>query len=393
MTDLKSELKVTINKQRKVLMVGRDESLMDALRQASYFGVKSGCDTNTCGVCTLLHNGKPVNSFKTKALDVAGMEVLTIEGLSSDGELHPIQRAFIETGAVQCGFCTPAQILTVKAFLDRNPDPNEDEIRKAINNVICRCTGYVRGVAAVKRAAAYLRGETPEPYTHIEGVLPSDATKTDLPEEFYRRSKDHLPLPPLVLTPTSMQLKTVVGQAETKVDGKKLVQGKPVFTGDIHMEGMLYGAMLTSPHAYANIRNIDASKARALPGVVEVLTYKDIPRVKHATGGQSYPQPLPYDQVSLDRTVRHVGDRVAVVAAETIEIAKKALDLIEVDYEVLPAIVDMEAAMKPGAPQVHAEPDTEGIFDAKRNVVYHIEADYGDVEKGFKEAERVFEGE
>lgn len=393
MTDLKSELKITINQQQKVLMVGRDESLMDALRQASYFGVKSGCDTNSCGVCTVLLNGKPVKSCKTKALDVAGMDVVTIEGLSPDGELHPIQRAFIETGAVQCGFCTPAQILTVKAFLDRNPDPNEDEIRKAINNVICRCTGYVRGVAAVKRAAAYLRGETPEPYTHIEGVLPEDATKTELPEEFYRRGKDHLPLPPLVLTPSSMQLKTVVGQAETKVDGKKLTQGKPVFAGDIHMEGMLHGVLLTSPHAHANIRNIDASKARALPGVVEVLTYKDIPRVKHATGGQSYPQPLPYDQVCLDRTVRHVGDRVAVVAAETREIAEKALSLIEVDYEVLPAIVDMEAAMKPGAPQVHAEPDTEGIFDATRNVVYHIEADYGDVDKGFKEAERVFEGE
>jgi len=188
-------------------------------------------------------------------------------------------------------------------------------------------------------------------------------------------------------------VKTVVGQAETKVDGKKLVQGKPVFTGDIHMEGMLYGALLTSPHAYANIRNIDASKARALPGVHAVLTYKDIPRIKYATGGQSYPQPLPYDQVSLDNVVRHVGDRVAVVAAETIEIAEQALRLIEVDYEVLPAIIDPEEALKPGAPMVHAENDTEGIFDAKRNVVYHIEADYGDVEKGFKEAERVFEGE
>ncbi|PKN97375.1 MAG: xanthine dehydrogenase [Chloroflexi bacterium HGW-Chloroflexi-4] len=393
MSDSKSELKVTINQEAKTLMVGQDESLLDALRAASYFSVKSGCDTKSCGVCTVLVNGKPIKSCHTRALDVKGTEILTVEGLSKDGELHPIQSAFLETGAIQCGFCTPAQILTVKAFLDRNPDPNEDEIRKAINNVICRCTGYVRGVAAVKRAAAYLRGETPEPYVHIEGLLPKDAAQTELPQAFYRREEEHLPLPPLVLTPAEMPLKAVVGQGEAKVDGKKLAEGKPVFTGDIHMEGMLYGALLTSPHANANIRNIDASKARALPGVHAVLTYKDIPRIKYATGGQSYPQPLPYDQVSLDNVVRHVGDRVAVVAAETIELAEHALSLIEVDYEVLPAIIDPEEALKPGAPMVHAETDTEGIFDAKRNVVCHIEADYGNIEKGFKEADHIFEGE
>lgn len=393
MSDSKSELKVTINQEAKTLMVGQDESLLDALRAASYFSVKSGCDTKSCGICTVLVNGKPIKSCHTRALDVKGAEITTVEGLSKDGEMHPIQRAFLETGAIQCGFCTPAQILTVKAFLDRNQDPNEDEIRKAINNVICRCTGYVRGVAAVKRAAAYLRGETPEPYVHLEGVLPKDGTQVNLPEAFYRREAEHLPLPPLVLTPAEMPLKAVVGQAETKVDGKKLAQGKPVFTGDIHMEGMLYGALLTSPHANANILDIDASKARALPGVHAVLTYKDIPRIKYATGGQSYPQPLPYDQVSLDNVVRHVGDRVAIVAAESIEIAEQALSLIEVDYEVLPAIIDPEEALKPGAPMVHAENDTEGIFDAKRNIVNHIEADYGNIEKGFKEADHIFEGE
>ncbi len=144
MSDSKSVLKVTINQEAKTLMVGQDESLLDALREASYFSVKSGCDTKSCGICTVLVNGKPIKSCHTRALDVKGAEITTVEGLSEDGEMHPIQRAFLETGAIQCGFCTPAQILTVKAFLDRNPDPNEDEIRKAINNVICRCTGYVR---------------------------------------------------------------------------------------------------------------------------------------------------------------------------------------------------------------------------------------------------------
>ncbi len=393
MSDAKSEVTLTINQVQRTLKVEKDETLLNALRAASYFSVKSGCDTGSCGVCTVLVNGKPVKSCQVKALDAAGMDIITLEGLTKEGELHPIQKAFIEVGAIQCGYCTPAQVLSVKAFLDRNPDPNEDEIRKALNNVICRCTGYVRGVAAVKRAAAYLRGENPAPYTHIEGELPKDAAKTQLPDAFYRREAEHLPLPPLVLTPAEMPLKDVVGRAETKVDGKKLAQGKPVFTDDIHMEGMLYGALLTSPHANANIRGINVSRARALPGVKAVLTWQDLPRVKYATGGQSYPQPLPYDQVSLDNVVRHVGDRVAVVAAETLEIAEKALELIEVDYEVLPAVTDPEDAMKPGAPMVHAENDTEGIFDAKRNVVCHIEADYGDIEKGFKEADHVFEGE
>ncbi len=393
MSDSKSAVKVTINQVQKTLMVGQDESLLNALRAASYFSVKSGCDTGSCGVCTVLLNGKPIKSCQVKAVDVKGSEITTLEGLSKEGELHPIQQAFLETGAIQCGFCTPAQILTVKSFLDRNPDPNEDEIRKAINNVICRCTGYVRGVAAVKRAAAYLRGETPAPYVHLEAELSKDASQSAIPEAFYRREAEHLPLPPLVLTPKEMPQKEVVGKPEAKVDGVKLAKGKPVFAGDLHMEGMLYGALLTSPHAHARIRNIDASKARALPGVHAVLTYKDLPRVKYATGGQSYPQPLPYDQVCLDDVVRFVGDRVAVAAAETPEIAEEALKLIEVDYEVLPAVVDPEEALAGGAVMVHSEKDTEGIFDAKHNVVCHIEADYGDVEKGYREADQIFEGE
>ncbi len=393
MPDSKSEVNVTINAVQKTLLVGQDESLLEALRNASYYSVKSGCDTGSCGVCTVIINGKAIRSCQTKAVDVRGAEIITLEGLSKEGELHPIQQAFLETGAIQCGFCTPAQILSVKAFLDHNLNPTETEIRRALSGVICRCTGYVKGVAAVKRAAAYLRGETPEPYVHLEGELAADANQTKLPDAFYRQGVEHDPLPPLVLTPADMPRMNVVGQAEVKVDGKKLAQGKPVFAGDIEMKGMLYGALLTSPHAYANIHKIDASKARALPGVHAVLTYQDIPRVKHASGGQSYPQPLPYDQVCLDHTVRFVGDRVAVVAAETLAIAEKAISLIDVDYEVLTPVIDPEDALKPGAPMVHAENDTEGIFDPKRNVVCHIEADYGDIEKAFTEADRVFEGE
>src|SRR6185436_10186664 len=137
--------------------------------------------------------------------------------------------------------------------------------------------------------------------------------------------------PKVVTFPTvDVQAQTaVVGKSEIKVDAAKLAKGKPVFADDITLPGMLHAALLTSPHAHARIKRIDASQARRLPGVHAVLTYKDVARVHYASGGQSWPNPKPWDQVSLDATVRHVGDRVAVVAAESPEIAREALGLIE----------------------------------------------------------------
>jgi putative selenate reductase molybdopterin-binding subunit len=386
------EVNVTINNVLKTLTVAQDESLLLALRRASYFSVKSGCDDGTCGVCTVLINGKPERSCKIKALTVEGAKITTIEGFGDAEGLHPLQEAFMETGAIQCGFCTPAQILHAKALLDENSNPTEDEIRQALNGVLCRCTGYVRGVDAVQRAAAKMRDELVEPFTHLEQLLPEDIGHLKLPEAFYRRDGSRNPLPPLVFTPLEMTTTHIVGKPEVKVDAKKLVQGRPVFTDDFRREGMLYGALLTSPHAHAHIRRIDASRARELPGVHAVLTCEDIPRIKYASGGQSYPQPLPYDQVSLDKKVRHVGDRVAIAAAETLELAQEALSLIDVEYDLLPAVVDPEAAMEKGAPVIHDETDTEGIHDPERNIVHHIEAHAGDIETAFSGADHLFEG-
>jgi putative selenate reductase molybdopterin-binding subunit len=183
----------------------------------------------------------------------------------------------------------------------------------------------------------------------------------------------------------------VVGRPEIKVDAVKLAKGKPAFTDDINLPGMLYAEMLTSPHGHARIRNIDTSKAKALQGVHAVLTYKDIPRVIYASGGQSWPNPKPWDQVSLDNKVRFVGDRVAVVAAETPEIARAAVKLIDVDYEVLPVVLDPREAGKLGAPVIHDEPDAVGIPDASRNLVNVVDAVWNDVDKVFAECDRVFE--
>jgi putative selenate reductase molybdopterin-binding subunit len=387
------DITLVVNGASRKLSVGRDESLLNALRRLSYFSVKYGCEDGTCGVCSILLNGEPVRSCKIKAADAVGQAITTLEGLSQNSELHPIQRAFVETGAIQCGFCTPAQILAAKALLDKNPAPTEAQIRQALNSVLCRCTGYVRMVEAVQRAAALLRGESVGPVTHLEQPLPADLHQVSLPEAYYRRGESRDPLPPLIFTPPDYAKMQVVGKPEVKVDGVKLAQGKPVFTDDFRLEGMLYGALLTSPHAHARIKRIDASRARALAGVHAVLTYQDIPRVKYASGGQSYPQPLPYDQVCLDEKVRHEGDRVAVVAAETPELAEEALKLIEVEYEILHAVVDPLEAMKEGAPVIHDEADTAGIYQANRNIVHHIEATAGDVEASFAEADHIFTGE
>ncbi len=386
------EINLIINGNRRTLLVGSDESLLAALRSASYFSVKYGCGNGDCGVCTVIMNGKPVRSCKIKAVDVDGAEITTLEGLNNGGTLHPIQQAFIETGAIQCGYCTPAQILAAKVLLDKEPAPTEAQIRRALNPVLCRCTGYVRQVEAVQRAAAQLRGETLSPISHRDLPLPADLREVKLPEAYYRRDGSHSPLPPLVFTPADYPAAHVVGKPEVKVDAVKLAQGKPVFTDDFRLEGMLYGALLTSPHAHARIKRIDASRARARKGVHAVLTHQDIPRIKHTSGGQSYPQPLPYDQVCLDDKVRHEGDRVAVVAAESPELAEEALKLIEVEYEILPAVVNPMEAMKEGAPIIHDEVDTQGIYRAGRNIVHHIEAETGNVEAAFAKSDHVFFG-
>jgi putative selenate reductase molybdopterin-binding subunit len=185
----------------------------------------------------------------------------------------------------------------------------------------------------------------------------------------------------------------VAGKNLRKVDGVSLVTGGPAFTDDIHIPGMLYGKILPSPHAHARIRRIDASKARALAGVHAVLTYKDVPRVPHTTAGQAWPEPSPYDTYLLDSKVRFVGDRVAAVAAESRAIAERALELIDVKYEVLPAVLDMEKAMAPGVAVIHDEADSSKIHDRSRNIAGYILREIGSVEEGFREADFIFERE
>ncbi|PJF43323.1 MAG: xanthine dehydrogenase, partial [Phototrophicales bacterium] len=198
------------------------------------------------------------------------------------------------------------------------------------------------------------------------------------------------PMPVMTVAPEAVGLQQV-GKPKPKVDAAKLAQGKPAYADDIELRGMLVAKVLWSPHPHAIIKRIDASKARALDGVHAVLTYEDLPRVVYTTAGQSHPEPGPHDNFSLDYKVRFVGDRVAMVAAETEAIAIKALSLIEVEYELLPAVFDPRESMKDGAPILHDEPESWHIEDRERNLAAVIDWEVGNVAEGFAQADRIFE--
>lgn len=402
-------IELVVNGSKTEIDVPSHTTLLSALREhLGLFGTKHGCETGECGACTVLMDGKPVNSCVMLAMQAQGHEITTIEdvgespqqGWRTSSGLDPIQEAFVETGAIQCGYCTPGMVLAARALLETNPNPSEAEVREAMAGVLCRCTGYLKPVQAVLRAGAVLRGEDVDP---IGEMIPApeiftppaddaDADDLDLrgPELLTRTQ-----VMPSVHMTTDPDHRRAVGKPVAKVDAVKLVQGNPAFTADVEMRGMLVAKVLPSPLAHARIKRIDASKARALPGVAAVLTWEDVPRVAYSTAGQSDPIPGPLDSFSLDSKVRFVGDRVAMVAAESERIAEQALALIDVEYEELPAILDSTEAMNDGAVVIHDEAEYVPFAecDPSRNLAAEIRIDIGDVEKGFAEADMIMEGE
>jgi len=147
------EVRLNVNGEPKRWTIAPGDLLLDVLRREGYFGVKRGCEAGECGACTVLIGGNPINSCLMFAAQAEGANVLTIEGLAHGSNLHPLQEAFLDHGAVQCGFCTPAMILNAKALLDRKPHPSEEEVREALAGTYCRCTGYQKPVEAVLAAA------------------------------------------------------------------------------------------------------------------------------------------------------------------------------------------------------------------------------------------------
>lgn len=404
------KVEFTLNGKPVELDVDPGELLMNTLRyKLGLYGVKFGDEDGESGSSAVLVDGVPVNTALMLTAQAGGHSIETIESLGenpdmgwkSSGGLHPIQQAFVDTGAIQSGYSTPGMILAAKALLDRTLHPTEEQIRDAFSGILDRETGYVKPVQAVLRAAAILRGERVDP---IERPIPVDpdslkpgGSEEAPPEEISGGGpavQTRVDVMPRIQVAQGGHTRQSVGQPEPKLDGSKLAQGKPAFAADFEMRGMLIGKVLHSPVAHARIRKIDAEKARALPGVAAVLTWEDLPRVPFCSAGQTVPIPGPKDSFSLDNKVRHVGDRVAFVAAENEEIARQALELIDVEYEQLPVVIDPEDAMKPGAPIIHDEPDYVNFAesDPSRNIASEIRIDIGDVEKGFEEADEIVEG-
>ena len=407
------KIELLINGIEHNIDVAPGDTLFKALRSLGFFSVKFGAEGGETGADTVLLDGKPINADLFLAAQAQGHKIATVEafgehpdqGWRETSGLHPLQKAFIETGAIQCGYCTPGQMLAAQELIERQPNPSEAEVRDALSGVLCRCTGYLKPVQAVLRGAAVMRGENVEPIDGQRLPIPAPDEWT-APEDGDGQTPSGMDpgipgadtvtrvMPQIRVTPETENWQRV-GKPEPKVDAIKLAQGKPAFTADVEMRGMLHAKVLHSPHAHARITSIDARKARELPGVAAVLTHEDIPRVVYSTAGQSDPIPGPLDCFSLDNKVRFVGDRVAFVAAETPEIAKQALRLIDVEYELLEPILDVRDSMKAGAPVIHDQPEYVNFADSdpSKNLAAEVRIDIGDVEKGFGEADQIFEAE
>ena len=385
------DITIELNGSTRTMGCQPHESLRTVLRRAGLISVRFGSETGETGAAAVLLDGRLVSCDVILAAQAHGHAVTTVEALNvATGELHPIQTAFVAIGAMQSGYSAPAMVLGALALINANPNPSEADIRDMLSGILDRETAYVKPVEAILRAAAVMRGEEVEPFRPVileqltDGQNSVEIDATDPPVVASAA------VPRLILSP-DVPAMSVVGKPEVKVDALRLAKGNPAFTDDIEMHDMLYAKVLRSPHAHAKIVSIDDHAARELPGVHAVLHHENVTRIKYASGGQSYPNPHPHDQVSFDDKVRHVGDRVAAVAAESIEIAEEAVNLIDVTYEVLPAIFDENDAMLDGAPVIHDEEDTLEIHDRERNVVHHIGAERGNVASALEHSAKVYE--
>ena len=293
---------VTAEKNQKLLRFLRDE-----LRLTS---VKDGCSEGACGTCTVLIDGKPTKACVPQTDKLEGKNILTVEGLS-DWEKKVYTWAFGEAGAVQCGFCIPGMVISAKALLDTNPDPSREEAAFAIRNNICRCTGYVKIIDAILLAAKCFR----------EGKLP------EAPVDWKVGSRVH------------------------RVDVEEKVTGTGQYPDDVYLDGMLYGSAVRSQYPRARVLAIHTEEAKALPGVVCVLTAADIPginKVGHLKKDWD-------TMIAVGDITHYLGDAICLVAAKTPEALAQAKALVKVDYEELPAVHNPQEAILPDAPLVHRE--------------------------------------
>jgi CO/xanthine dehydrogenase Mo-binding subunit/aerobic-type carbon monoxide dehydrogenase small subunit (CoxS/CutS family) len=363
-------LHLTVNGAPHTLDVPPGRFLAEVLRyDLGLTGAKIGCNEAECGACTVIVNGRSVDSCIFPAFKAQGAEVLTIEGVAATwqeqkspisnlqsqadgdqrleiGDLHPLQQAFVTHGATQCGFCTPGFIMQAKTLLDRTDDPSDDEIKHCLKDTYCRCTGYAAIVSSVKAAAEKMR-------------------------------TGHLPPPVLPAAEAPLEQ---IGKPLPRPDAVAKVTGQAMYADDYLFDGMLYGATLRSEHPHARIVAIDASAALAMPGVHCVLTYQDVPgEIRHGLVEYDWPA-----FAGGTNPARYVGDPIALVVADSNEQAHDARKAIRVTYEILPAVTDPVQARQTDAPVLH--PDRP-----KGNLLKHIQVSHGDVEKGFAAADVIID--
>ena len=342
--------------------------------------------TGFTGADVILLNGKPVNAGLLIAAQLDGHIIKTVECLSKNGELHPVQQALIDVGAVQDGYNAPAAALLLSELLNRNPNPSQKDIVEALSCIFIRDTGY----SAYFKAIELVKERMADP-DYVACIA----------EEFLPELKH-------------------VGKVRPKVDGPQLVTGKRAYVEDMVQPESLVVKVLRSPYAHAYIQSIDTEAVEKMNGVVMVITYKNCPDVYFTTAGQGFPEPSPHDKKMFGQKMRHVGDRVAAVVAETEEIAVKALSRIMVDYEILDPVFSIEDATAGNAPVVHNsyvdflsgapgnleeiqskadDRDGKVIYpfpigaDPHKNLASSVQNGIGDTDKGFKDADVVIERE
>ncbi|GAB4538771.1 MAG: selenium-dependent xanthine dehydrogenase [Anaerolineales bacterium] len=345
-----NQISLTVNGQSHTLPAIAGETLSTLLRERLRLtGTKIGCEEAECGACTVLIDGEPVVSCIYPAERADGKSITTIEGLAQrvheEMKLHPLQEAFVEHGAVQCGFCIPGQIMTAYALLKRNPNPNSAEVRFALKDTLCRCGGYPSIENAILAAAQSLRsGEPVQKPTHI---------------------------------PDSTHQHKTVGHSHLRPDAVEKVTGKAVYTDDLKFDGMLYAKARRAMIPHGFLKKLDISKAKALSGVAAVLTAQDVLGEKNH-GLVIYDWPV---MIGVGERVRYVGDTLAIVAAETQEIAEQAAALIEAEFDLQPVVTNAVQARQEGQPQLHE----------KGNLLKHIKVRKGDMDAGFAEADIILE--
>lgn len=357
--------------------------LLETLRDHGIVSVRNGCDgEGVCGLCAVILNGRQVNSCQVLTGQIAEADLITVDFYRTNETIRIIQKALIDSACVQCGYCTPAVTLAIFNLLQRNQNPDKQAINDALSGTLCRCTGYQQFYNAVQLTVKRLQ----DPAYH---------------ESLYPEFKPEL---------------RHVGKNRAKVDALMMATGQRLYVEDFVDPDAYHVVLLESPHAHAFIKKIDTSKALAMPGVVTILTHENSPQQTYTTAGQGYPEPSPYDQLMFSRKVRYVGDRVAAVLARTREQAEAAAAAIVVEYEVLPPVLSIRDAQKPGAPIVHhgtvsyadgtkpegisteGDPREEPIVyqftlhaDPHRNLAASARDGIGDIDKGFSEADVVIE--